>query len=784
MMQTQLAQKEIYEGAGKEVSFQFRVFKDKEYLRLNGFSQQKITIGRSPKADLVLDHGSVAEFHADVAHAGGRFFLTNYKPNNGLRVNGRSIKKVRLKDKDVIDIGPFSMVFKPRLVVATGGGDAGSPAVEQRSDAPELYAVVVKNDYPNSQVRQTIANRLGIVFRKSPEKMEPLLKSPEQVVKKNMTHANAHRMQQIFEMAGAESELVPMHTLLKVVPETQKPEAREAKLGSVPEEKIAPAREEKSKVVPADRKDVTPEIKGRSFVFVPDEDEEDDLPANFRLKEKLVVSKGRATGTIAGAVPASAQLEVIKSIGERAVDVQFVGAGRRYQTDVDNKRLRLAQLAKNDQGFVLLPEAWNGTFLSGGKSSDLRTYKTETYLHSKRKRLYRIPLAAGDTVVMADGYCEYRVRHTRCMESPYVKVEARERAITWRHWSVSGGFHFLMLLVACIIFAISSRVPEEETLHFVKVDMSQFQETPEVEEAPKETPKETPKAPEPEPEPVKAEPVKPTEEPQKVIPKEIPKTTTAKKTEIARTTPKVSGGSEDAATNSHPDAGGGFGEGNIANRNINQTGLLSLLGDAPDSGSSSAGTVIAEVTNLDAVEVPGGTTENQFSVGGIKGSLGNGKLAVAGGEVVKTKGSSQVLRSAGVEGPGTVAALERGEIGNKQVKGMVTGTVTAKMSKSVAIQGGMSREAVKKVIDQHLEEIQYCYESALLENEAVMGRIVFEWTILLSGKVGEVRIESSSVNSHLIHDCIKEAIKSWTFPKPTGSEVVVSYPFVFDVVGF
>ena len=160
--------------------------------------------------------------------------------------------------------------------------------------------------------------------------------------------------------------------------------------------------------------------------------------------------------------------------------------------------------------------------------------------------------------------------------------------------------------------------------------------------------------------------------------------------------------------------------------------------------------------------------------------LGNGKIAVASGAVVHTKGSHQVLRSAGVGGPGTVAALERGEIGNKQVKGMVT----AKMTRTVSIQGGMSRALVKRVIDQHLDEIQYCYESALMENANIRGRIVYEWKILMSGDVGEVRIVSTTVNSETILDCIKEAIKSWKFPKPVGSEVVVSYPFVFDLVGF
>ena len=167
-------------------------------------------------------------------------------------------------------------------------------------------------------------------------------------------------------------------------------------------------------------------------------------------------------------------------------------------------------------------------------------------------------------------------------------------------------------------------------------------------------------------------------------------------------------------------------------------------------------------------------------MGGIKGSLGDGKIVVATGEFVQTKESRQILRSAGASGDGGVAALERGDTGKKRVQAMVT----ARLNRTVKIEGGMSREMVKRVIDQHLSEITYCYESALISNPTIMGRIAFEWKILMSGEVGEIRILASSVNSHEVHDCIKSAIKSWQFPKPVGTEVIVSYPFVFDLVAF
>jgi hypothetical protein len=204
-----------------------------------------------------------------------------------------------------------------------------------------------------------------------------------------------------------------------------------------------------------------------------------------------------------------------------------------------------------------------------------------------------------------------------------------------------------------------------------------------------------------------------------------------------------------------------------------------MLGDSVGFQPQAA---VAAVSNLDAATAPGGVAKTNFKVGGIVGKLDTDKISVPTGGIVATKGSKQVLRSIGASGPGQVAALEKGKIGHKQV----AGTVTANLTKSVLIQGGggMSRQAVKRVIDQHLDEITYCYEAALISNPSIMGKMIFEWRILMGGEVGEVRIKSSTVNSHEIHACIKAAIKTWQFPKPKGSTVVVSYPFIFDVVGF
>ena len=57
----------------------------------------------------------------------------------------------------------------------------------------------------------------------------------------------------------------------------------------------------------------------------------------------------------------------------------------------------------------------------------------------------------------------------------------------------------------------------------------------------------------------------------------------------------------------------------------------------------------------------------------------------------------------------------------KQVQAMVT----AIMSRTVKIEGGMSRYIVKRVIDQHLDDITYFYETSLIANPYISVLFVF-----------------------------------------------------------
>ena len=52
------------------------------------------------------------------------------------------------------------------------------------------------------------------------------------------------------------------------------------------------------------------------------------------------------------------------------------------------------------------------------------------------------------------------------------------------------------------------------------------------------------------------------------------------------------------------------------------------------------------------------------------------------------------------------------------------------------------------------------------------------FTIDPSGKVTESAIQESCSIIHAREGCIRDAVRTWIFPKPQGGKVVVSYPFV------
>lgn len=153
-----------------------------------------------------------------------------------------------------------------------------------------------------------------------------------------------------------------------------------------------------------------------------------------------------------------------------------------------------------------------------------------------------------------------------------------------------------------------------------------------------------------------------------------------------------------------------------------------------------------------------------FGLGGGGGG-GNG---IKGMEMLRGKGG------------GGIGALGAGNIG----KGSVAGTVTRAASRNIGAQGTIDKDAVAKVINSHLHEVSSCYERALLKTPGLAGKIVLEWQITTSGSVGYAKTKSSTMQSAAVESCILASLKTWRFPAAKGAGVVITYPFMFNSVGY
>jgi hypothetical protein len=75
---------------------------------------ERVTIGRSPDADVFLDDVTVSRDHAVLVHRAGAWFLDDSGSLNGTYVNRRRIDSHRLDDGDELQIGKYKLTYLAR----------------------------------------------------------------------------------------------------------------------------------------------------------------------------------------------------------------------------------------------------------------------------------------------------------------------------------------------------------------------------------------------------------------------------------------------------------------------------------------------------------------------------------------------------------------------------------------------------------------------------------------------------------------------------------------------
>lgn len=77
--------------------------------------KERISIGRAPHNDVVIDHRAVSAEHAVIVTHHGDSYLEDLNSTNGTRINGQPVRKHYLQDGDVIEVAQVRLTYSQNI---------------------------------------------------------------------------------------------------------------------------------------------------------------------------------------------------------------------------------------------------------------------------------------------------------------------------------------------------------------------------------------------------------------------------------------------------------------------------------------------------------------------------------------------------------------------------------------------------------------------------------------------------------------------------------------------
>jgi hypothetical protein len=84
----------VFEGARREVK------------------ERRIVIGRSRDCDIQLSDSNVSRRHAELRQEGASYWIVDLGSTNGMEVNGKRVKRAKLRDGDTVTLGSTEITFE------------------------------------------------------------------------------------------------------------------------------------------------------------------------------------------------------------------------------------------------------------------------------------------------------------------------------------------------------------------------------------------------------------------------------------------------------------------------------------------------------------------------------------------------------------------------------------------------------------------------------------------------------------------------------------------------
>jgi TonB family protein len=222
-----------------------------------------------------------------------------------------------------------------------------------------------------------------------------------------------------------------------------------------------------------------------------------------------------------------------------------------------------------------------------------------------------------------------------------------------------------------------------------------------------------------------------------------------------------------------------------------RSALAAILSREETALGREAENVIGALTSADVGQAWGLSGLGAVGTGRGGGGTGEGTLGLA------TLGTLGRFGGGGAseDGAGTDGAPGKGRGGTRRAYGDCTGGACGLAPREprgpiatpgiLAVKGGgLDKEIIRRVVRRHVNEVRYCYEQGMRANPTLGGRVVVSFTIGRNGEVLSSVLQSSSLRSTAVESCVVQAVRRWSFPRPSGGGLaIVSYPFLLTPAG-
>lgn len=207
---------------------------------------------------------------------------------------------------------------------------------------------------------------------------------------------------------------------------------------------------------------------------------------------------------------------------------------------------------------------------------------------------------------------------------------------------------------------------------------------------------------------------------------------------------------------------------------VSNQGILSILG----KGSAGLSAVLGSSgLGGELKGAIGGLTGNAVGDAHGFGGLGLRGTGPGGGAI----GETVSVGAIGTRGRGGGAAGFGSGVGGLGKKGSAEVKID---TSAVSITGTIDRELIRRVIHANHGKFKYCYESELVRNPRLAGRIAVRFQINAQGAVTFASVDHSTMGNASVENCVVARIRGLTFPMPQGGgAALVTYPFVFNPPG-